>query len=226
MTGDLPTLGRNLRWEWLRLRRSRRVYLLVLPLVAGPVGSALADAYLGVPSLATARVLGLFITAGLAALLAIDLSALAVGEELASGGYLLALALPQSRPNILAGRLLLIVALVLGAYAGGAAAVWEAAGLVVRPAAAAPALLDPAALAVGVVGLLLALIGVTAAAAVVARSAAQATVAGVLGGVVAAGVGTLFLLDGTLHVSFPVGLGLVGVAGLGWALYRYPRLEA
>jgi hypothetical protein len=81
-------------------------------------------------------------------------------------------------------------------------------------------------LAVGIVGLLLFLGGITAAAAVVTRSASQALVAGVLAGVLAAGLGSLFLLEGRLTSLFPEAMAAVGVAGIVWCLWRYAQLEA
>ncbi|MCI4345151.1 MAG: hypothetical protein L3K07_00120 [Thermoplasmata archaeon] len=217
----------NARWELRRLRRSRRLWLLILPLVAAPVGSAVADLYLHVPSVDTARVLGLFITAGLAGVLALDLVALAVGEDLAIGAHLTAFALPQGRRAQLGGRLTLVLVGVLGSYAVGAALVWELSGLIVgTPTGATAPILIPLHLALGLPGLLLFLGGVTAAGAVVTRSAAQSLVAGVLAGVVAAGVGSWFLLERSLSLLFPVGLAVVGLVGLAWSLYRFPSLEA
>ncbi|MCI4362993.1 MAG: hypothetical protein L3K13_01625 [Thermoplasmata archaeon] len=217
----------NAEWELTRLRRSRRLWLLVLPIVAAPIGSAVADLYLRIPSLETARVLGLFITAGLAGLLALDLVALAVGEDLSLGAHLTAFTLPQGRRAQLAGRTTLVMAGVLGSYGVGAVLVWTLSGLLVTPStgAAAPIVL-PLHLALGLPGLLLFLGGVTAAGAVVTRSAAQSLVAGVLAGVVAAGVGSWFLLERSLTALFPVGLAAVGLVGFAWSLYRFPSLEA
>lgn len=226
MTGVAATIALNARWELLRLRRSRRAWLFLLPVVAAPVGSAVSDLYLHVPSLDTARVLGLFVTAGLSSLLAIDLTALAVGEELPLRAHLTALTLPQDRSGILAGRLLVVAVGVIATYLAGAGLVWEVAVALVSTAPGAPLPILPAgSLLVGFVGLMLFLIGVTAAAAVVTRSAAQALVAGVMAGILAAGLGSLFLLDGTLRATFPTALALVGVVALGWSLLRYPSLE-
>lgn len=227
MTGTAATIALNARWELLRLRRSRRAWLFLLPIVAAPVGSAVSDLYLRVPSVDTARVLGLFVTAGLSSLLAIDLTALAVGEELSLRAHLTALALPQDRRGILAGRLLIVAAGVVATYLAGAGLVWAVAGALVATAPGAPLPILPAgSLLVGLVGLMLFLIGATAAAGVVTRSAAQALVAGVMAGILAAGLGSLFLLDGTLRATFPAALAAVGVVGIGWSLFRYPSLEA
>jgi len=216
----------NARWELTRLRRSRRVWLLLIPPVAGPIGSGIADLYLRVPSSGTAEILGLLITGGLAALVVLDLVALAVGEDLALRTHILTFALPQSRLSSLAGRLSVVVVAVVAAYGVGAVAVQLLANEVIvsSPTAAAP-ILVPAHLAVGMVGLLLFLAGITAAAGVFTRSASQALVAGVLAGVVAAGIGSLFLIQGSLTVAFPTALTGVGFVGLGVGLGQYARFE-
>jgi ABC-type transport system involved in multi-copper enzyme maturation permease subunit len=216
----------NARWELTRLRRSRRVWLLLIPVVAGPIGSAIADVYLRVPSSGTAEVLGLLITGGLAALVVLDLTALAVGEDLALRTHYLSFALPQPRGSALAGRLTVVVGGSLGAYSlGGLAVLWLAAALVGNSSSAPPPILEPAHLALGMLGLLLFLGGIAGAAGVVTRSAAQALVAGVLGGVVAAGLGSLFLVQGRLTVVFPVALAIAGFAGLAGCVYGYGQIE-
>ncbi|MCI4345123.1 MAG: hypothetical protein L3J87_05820, partial [Thermoplasmata archaeon] len=123
MTEVLASWVVNARWELVRLRRSRRLWLLLIPPVAGPIGSAVADLYLRVPSPGTAAVLGLLITAGLAALIVLDLTALAVGEELGLRTHYLTLALPQGRAVSLAGRLGIVLLATLALYAIGAFAV-------------------------------------------------------------------------------------------------------
>jgi hypothetical protein len=226
VSDELAAVGRNALWELTRLRRSRRGWLLVIPIVAGPVGSAIADLYLHVPSPATAEVLGLLITAGLAALVTLDLTALAVGEDLALRTQYLTFALPQSRAGALLGRLIVVVGGTIGAFALATVAVFGSAQVLVPLTLGAPApLLVPTHLAVGLLGLLLFLGGVTAAAGVVTRSAAQALVAGILAGVVAVGAGTLFLLQRQLTDAFPVALGIVGMAGFAWCLVTYARME-
>lgn len=227
MNPALATFGTNARWEWTRLRRSRRVWLLTIPPTAGPVGSIVADLYLRVPSAGTAAVLGLLITAGLAALVVLDLTALAVGEDLALRSEYLTFALPQPRSPALLGRIGVVVGGTLAAYAGGAVLVGTLADALVAPSPAARApILIPSHLAVGLVGLLAFLGGVTAAAGVVTRSSAQALVAGVLAGVVALGVGSWFLLERSLSPWFPVVLGLAGILGFGICLVLYERLDA
>ena len=226
MSGELATLANNAAWEVTRLRRSRRIWLLLIPVVAGPLGSAIADLYLHVSSSGTAGVLGLLITAGLAALVVLDLTALAVGEDLALRTHYLTFALPQSRAGALAARLGVVVGGTLAVYGVGAVGVLVLANALVSnsPSALAP-ILVPAHLAVGILGLLVFLGGVTAAAGVVTRSAAQALVAGILGGVVAAGVGSLVLLEGRLTSLVPEVLALAGLVGFGWCLVQYGRIE-
>jgi hypothetical protein len=227
MTGLLTDLVRNAGWEWTRLRRSQRIWLLLIPAVAGPIGSAVADLYLRVPSPATAQVLGLLITAGLASLVLLDLTALAVGEDLALRTHFLTFALPQSRGAAIAGRLTVAVGGSIAVFGVGATLVLALANvLVVVSPGAAPAILPPAHLAVGLLGLLLLLGGVTAAAGFVTRSSSQALVAGVLAGVVVAGIGSLFLLQGRLSSSFPEALAVGGVVGLGWTVVQFQRLDS
>jgi ABC-type transport system involved in multi-copper enzyme maturation permease subunit len=226
MSGSGEAVAHNAQWELTRLRRSRRIWLLLIPVVAGPVGSAIADLYLQVPTPGTAQVLGLLILAGLSALVVLDLTALAVGEDLALRTQYLTFALPQSRSAALGGRLLVVIGGTVGMYCLGALGVLLLASQLVSasPLAAAP-ILPPVHLAFGLVGLLLFLGGVTAAAGVVTRSASQALVAGILAGVVAAGLGSLFLIDGQLTTGFPVALGVVGVAGLGLCLVQYSQID-
>ncbi len=227
MTGTSGTLANNAAWEALRLHRSRRILLFLIPGVAGPVGSALADLYLRVPSVGTAEVLGLLIAAGLGALVMLDLTALAVGEDFGLRTHFLTFVLPQGRGEALAGRLLLVVGGSLGSYAVGAAASWWLAVLLVsNQPGVAPPILVASHLFLGSFGLLIFLGGVAGAAGVVTRSSAQGLVAGVLGGVVAAGVASFLLLQHQLTYVFPVVLALAGLVGLGWAIGQYATLEA
>lgn len=227
MTGYARSVANNAAWEVTRLRRSRRGWLLLIPVVAGPVGSAISDLYLKVPSVATAEILGLLITAGLSALVILDLTALAVGEDLALRTHLLTFTLPQGRSPALAARLGVVTAGALGTYALGAGGVWWIAGELVRTQPAAPTpILIPWHLFLGLFGLLCFLGGVVAAAGVVTRSSAQALVAGVLGGVVAAGVASSLLLQHQLTDVFPVVLLVVGLVGDGWAVTEYGRIDS
>jgi hypothetical protein len=226
MSSEVAAFLNNARWEVTRLRRSRRIWLLLIPAVAGPIGSTVADLYLHIPSPGTAAVLGLLITAGLAALVVLDLTALAVGEDLALRTQFLTFALPQPRVSALAGRLGLVVGGTLAVYGVGAALVSSLSATLIAASPSAPAsLLMPAHLAIGLLGFLLFLGGVTAAAGIVTRSASQALVAGVLAGVVAVGIGSLFLLERQLTALFPAALALAGLIGLAGCLVQYGRIE-
>lgn len=227
MSGVARSIVLNAAWELTRLRRSRRVWLWLVPLIAGPVGSAAAGLYLRVPSVATAEVLGLLITGGLSALVLLDLTALAVGEELALGTHFLTSTLPQGRAPALGGRLLTVTVGSLGAYAGGAGAAWLIAGSLVSPTSnAPPPIVGPWHLFLGLFAVLLFLGGVVSAGAVATRSAAQALVAGVLAGVVAAGVASALLLQHQLTSLVPLLLAGVGAGGWAWALAGYQVLES
>ncbi len=226
MSGEGATLVHNARWEVTRLQRSRRIWLLLIPVIAGPIGSGIADLYLRVPSSGTAEVLGLLITAGLAALVVLDLTALAVGEDLSLRTNYLTFTLPQSRASALAGRLGVVVGGALAVYGVGVIAVaWLANALVATSSTAPSPILVPAHLAFGLLGFLVFLGGITAAAGVVTRSASQALVAGILAGVVAAGVGSMFLIEGRLTALFPEALAAVGLVGFAWCLVQYGRIE-
>ncbi len=226
MSGGLTSFRHNGWWEVTRLRRSQRIWLLLIPAVAGPVGSLASDLYLRIPSPGTAQVLGTFITAGLASLVVLDLTALAVGEDLALRTHYLTLSLPQLRRPALAGRLAVVLVGTLAMYGVGAVLVaWLATAIVASPSLAPTPILVPGHLAVGLLALLGFLGGVTAAAGVVTRSASQALVAGVLAGVVAAGVGSLLMLQGRLTALFPAALAVAGIVGFAGCLWQYGRLE-
>ena len=225
MTGLGATVAANLRWELRRLVRSQRIFLLIIPPVAGPIGSAVADLYLRVPSAATAEILGLLVTGGLAALILLDLTALTVGEDLVRRAHLATFALPQDRRVALGARLLVAVGGPLAGYLLGAGLIAELGGrLVTASALANPPLFDPTHLLVALVGLLIALAGVTALGAVVTRSSSEALVAGILAGVVVAGgVGYLVALR-EASMIVPLLLGIGGLAALGAAAIRYPSV--
>ncbi|HTT26130.1 MAG TPA: hypothetical protein VMH90_04110 [Thermoplasmata archaeon] len=225
MTSAGSALATNARWEVTRLRRSRRIWLLIIPVVAGPVGSAVADLYLKVPSAATAVILGALVTAGLAGLILLDLTALAVGEDLAARSSSFYFALPQPRAPMLAGRLLVVVGGCLAAYAIGAAAVWALGGTFTSATdLPRPPLFIPAHLLLAIPALLVFLAGVVAVAAIVTRTASEAIVAGILAGVVVAGGAGYLVSQGTIGAWFPVLLALAGLGALGWAIYAYPEL--
>ena len=219
------TLVVNFRWELRRLRRSQRIFLLAIPPVAGPVGSAIADVYLRIPSAATAELLGLLVTGGLAALILLDLTALAVGEDLVRRAYLASFPLPQDRRVALGGRLLAAVGGPGAAYLVGGAGILLLGGALVTPSAGSVRpLFDPVHLYWAVPALLLALAGATAAAAVVTRSASEAIVTGVLTGVVIAGGVGYLVFQGTLTSGFPVVLAIAGAIALAWGIAEYDGL--
>jgi hypothetical protein len=227
MTDLLGTVRANARWEITRLRRSRRIWLLIIPAVAGPIGSAVADLYLKVPSAGTAIILGSLVTGGLAGLILLDLAALATGEDLARRSQLFYFPLPQPRAPMLAGRLLVVVGGCLASYALGALAIWTLGGVFTTPVASArPPLFIAWHLVLAIPALLVFLAGVVSAAAVVTRTSSEAIVAGILAGVVVAGASGYLVSQGTLGWWFPVVLAIAGLIGLGWAVFQYPDLGA
>lgn len=126
----------------------------------------------------------------------------------------------------MAGRLAVVLGGTLVLYGLGAVGVAALANALVATAATAPApILVPSHLALGMLGLLVFLAGVTAAAGIVTRSASQALVAGILAGVLAAGIGGLFLIQDRLRTLFPETLAAAGLAGLVWCLVQHGRIE-
>ena len=227
MSAAVPTLSVNLRWELLRLVRSQRIWLLVIPPVAGPIGSVVADLYLRIPSAATAEILGLLVTAGLAALVLLDLVALAVGEDLVRRAHLSTFVLPQDRRWALGGRLLVAVGGPMGGFALGGLLILGLGGAFVSPSPTSVApLFPPAHLFLAVPGLLLALAGVTAAASVITRSASEGIVAGVLAGVVVAGVIAALVVRSEVGMWVPAALALGGIGALVGTCGRYATLSA
>jgi len=220
------TFSLNAQWELTRLRRSQRIWLLLIPPVAGPIGSAVADLYLHVPTRATAQILGLLIAGGLAGLILLDLVALAVGEDLTLRAHVTFFALPQSRRTLLAGRLTVVLGGAMASYGLSAVLVWFASAALVAPNPLILPIFDPGHLALAVPGFLLFLAGVTAAGAVFTRTASQGLVAGVLAGVVVAGLTGYLLAFHELTALFPVLLAIAGGGAIGWALDRYPTLGA
>ncbi|MCI4360633.1 MAG: hypothetical protein L3J91_02935, partial [Thermoplasmata archaeon] len=192
----------------------------------GPIGSAIADLYLQIPSRATAQVLGLLIAGGLAGLILLDLVALAVGEDLTLRAHVTFFALPQSRVGLVVGRLTVVLGGTLGAYALSAIGVWYAAAALVAPSTRYVSIFDPFHLALAIPAFLLLLAGVTAAGAVFTKTSSQGLVAGVLAGVVIAGVTGYLLALHELTWLYPVALGFAGAGALGWAIGRYPSLGA
>lgn len=226
MTGGPGAFVANARWEVTRWRRSRRGWLLAIPPVAGPIGSAVADLYLRIPSVATAEILGLLITGGLGGLVVLDLAALSIGEELGTREYLVTMSLPQSRTAAIAGRLAPAMLGPLASYLLGAGAIFVVAPVTVSPSAVAAApLFVPSHLLLALLALLVFLGGISAAAATFTRSAAQGLVAGVLAGVVvAAGVG-LMIFQRDISWLAPALLAVGGVAALIYAAAAYAMLD-
>lgn len=224
----------SLRWELLRLQRSRRIFLLVIPPIAGPIGSALAFLYFGhtspngaVLTHPTALVLGLIVTGGLSGMVLIDLAALSAGEELSRRANLTFFALPQERWEVLGGRLAVDFALSLGAFLLGAAATWEIAGVIVPAHPTDPyGLFDPFHLLVALVALLAFLGAIGVAASIFTRSASEAIVAAVLAGVTTAGVAAYLVFEHQVSMAFPAALALAAAVCLGWSFYQYELVDA
>lgn len=230
----MSTLMASARWELTRLRRSRRLFLLVIPVIAGPIGSALAFLYFAHVTTngtsltrGTALLLGLFVTGGLSGIVMLDLSALTVGEELARRSHVIEFALPQSRPGILGGRLLVVFGLTLGVFVVAGLAVWPIAGAIVPAAPGDPApLFDPVHLFEGMLCLLLFLGAVALNASVITRSSSEALVAGVLAGVVTAAAAGWFAYERQISLLFPAALLAIAVGALVWTFLRFEALES
>ena len=217
-------LALNARWELTRWRRSQRGWLLLVPPIAAPIGSIVADLYLRVPSQATAQVLGLLIAGGLAGLILLDLVALAVGEDLGLRAHVTFFALPQDRRALLTGRLALVLVGTLAAYGIAAIGVWYGAEAIVAADPRTVPILDPFHLALAVPAFLLFLAGVTAAGAVFTKTSAQGLVAGVLAGVVVAGGSGYLLALHELSIVFPLLLLVAGVGALAWSVWQYAQV--
>ncbi|MCI4340369.1 MAG: hypothetical protein L3K06_01340 [Thermoplasmata archaeon] len=224
MTEAARTIGLNVRWEITRLRRSQRGWLLLVPPIAAPIGSAIADLYLQVPSQATAQILGLLIAGGLAGLILLDLVALSVGEDLGLRAHVTFFALPQDRRALLVGRLGIVLMGTIAAYALAAIGVWYSAAVLVAPDPLVRPIFDPFHLALAIPAFLLFLAGLTAAGSVFTKTSAQGLVTGILGGVVIAGVTGYLLALHELTLTFPLALLAAGVASIGWAVWQYPTL--
>jgi ABC-type transport system involved in multi-copper enzyme maturation permease subunit len=220
-----PAVFANIRWEVTRLVRSRRVFLLSIPPVAGPIGSAIAFLYFHVQYQSTALLLGLLVTGGLSTLVMLDLSALSVGEELSRRAHFTLFTLPEERWAMLAGRVIVVFGASLAVYALGAALVSVLAAELV-PATGGSIAINSSHLIEGVAVMLLFLGAVTLTASIITRSASEALVAGVLSAVVTVAVAGYFLLQGTLTMLFPAVLGVAAVIALGWSFVSYSDLES
>lgn len=219
------SLVANLRWELLRLWRSQRIFLLLIPPIAGPVGSAIAFLYLHVASQGIALLLGLFVTGGLGGMIVIDYSALTLGEELVRRAELTEFTLPQSRGSLLAGRLVVVFGTSLGSFGVGAAGVWALAG-VFAPGSSSTVLFVPSHLLEALFLLLFFLGAITLCASTITRSASESLVAGILGGVLTAGLAFYFVYERTITMWYPAALGVAGAVALALAWVRYDALDA
>lgn len=227
MTSMTASMASEAAWEWRRWVRSQRVYLLLIPAVAGPLGTLSALEVLKVTSPGIGQTLGLAIVGGLGALVVLDLSALSVGEELSRRANLILFVLPQGRGAPLAGRVLLLLGAALASVGIGAVAVLAMAPAIVpATVGAAPAPFNVLHLLLGLVALLAFLGGVTLAASVITRSAASALVAGILAAVVTAAGAAYLAFQHTLTFDFPIGLALGALIAYAWAFDEYVRLES
>jgi ABC-type transport system involved in multi-copper enzyme maturation permease subunit len=215
----------NIRWEVIRLIRSRRVFLLSIPLVAGPAGSAIAFLYFHVQYEATAMLLGLIVTGGLSTLVMLDLTALTVGEELSRRAHFTFFTLPQERWAMLAGRIVVALGASIAVFALGAGLVSVLASALV-PATGGTITINSAHMVEGIAVMLVFLGAVTLTASIITRSASEALVAGILSAVVTVAVAGYFLLQGTLTMLFPAVLGAAAVAAFVWSFVSYSALES
>jgi hypothetical protein len=215
----------NARWEAIRLVRSQRVFLLAIPPVAGPIGSAIAFLYFHIQYQADALLLGLLVTGGLSALVMLDLAALTVGEELACRAHYTLFTLPQERWVMLSGRVGVVFGASLAVFALGSALVVLLATELV-PATTLPGVINPVHLVEGMAILLVFLGAVTLTASILTRSASEALVAGILAAVVTVAVAAYLLLHGELTMLFPAVLGLGAGIAFGWSVASYSSLES
>ena len=223
--GSRSGAGVAISWELRRWQRSRRVYLLAVPLVAGPVGSLVADLYLRVGSRGAATVLGLIIVAALAGLILLDLAALALGEELEKGSLANWSLLPIGRPALYLSRLVTGVGIPLVSFLGGA-------GLVVLAADLVPAGTPSPALSIGpfpaVLGLAAALflLGTIAFIAPLwSGSASGALSVGVIGGFALVTLLAYLWLEHTLSWGVVAALVVAGTVAAGVGYRRFFRSE-
>jgi ABC-type transport system involved in multi-copper enzyme maturation permease subunit len=220
-----PAVLANIRWEVIRLIRSKRVFLLSIPPVAGPIGSAIAFLYFHVQYQSTALLLGLLVTGGLSTLVMLDLAALSVGEELSRRAHYTLFTLPQERWAMLAGRVVVVFGASLAVFALGAALVSLLATELV-PATGGSIVISSAHLIEGVAAMLVFLGAVTLTASIITRSSSEALVAGILSAVVTIAVAGYFLLQGTLTMLFPAVLVVAAVIAFGWSFVSYSALES
>lgn len=215
----------SVQWEVTRWIRSRRVFLLVIPVVAGPVGSLLAFLYLRVGSSSTAGLLGILVVGALSGLVVLDLAALSIGEELSQRSHGPLLLLPVRRSALYAGRITAVLGGTLGAYGLGALLVLSLAERLVPGNGVSPIPLDPVHTALGMLALLFFLGAVTFVAALVTGRASEALGLGVLAGFSVSILLVYLLLERALTLAVPAGLALAGAATLLLGLRTYLRMD-
>lgn len=215
----------NCRWEIMRLIRSQRIFLLSIPPVAGPIGSAIAFLYFHVQSHEAALVLGLIVTAGLGTLVMLDLAALSAGEELSRKAHFTMFTLPQERWAMLSGRIIVVFGSSITVFSAGAALIFVLSSALV-PGGSSTITLNPIHMFEGLAVMLVFLGAVALTASIITRSSSEALVAGILSAVVTVALAGYFLLKGELTMLFPAVLGLASVAAFGWSFYSYSVLES
>ncbi len=228
MTSPSPSwsgFSASLRWEVIRWVRSRRVFLLAVPVVAGPVGSLLAFLYLKVPSSDTAGLLGVLVVGALSGLVVLDLCALSIGEELSRRSHGPLLLLPVRRSALYAGRATAVLGATLGAYGIGALEVLELAHLLVPGSGSQVLALEPVHVALGMLAFLFLLGAVAFVAALVTGSASEALGLGVLAGFSVSVLLVYLLLERALTLAVPAGLAVAGAATLLLGLRTYVRMD-
>ncbi len=215
----------SLRWEVTRWVRSRRVFLLTIPVVAGPIGSLFSFLYLKVGSSATAGLLGILVVGALSGLVVLDLSALSIGEELSRRSHGPLLLLPVRRSALYAGRATAVLGGSLSVYGVGALGVLYLADRLV-PGSGENALgLNPVHVALGMLALLFLLGAVAFVAALVTGSASEALGLGILAGFSVSVLLVYLLLERALTLAVPAGLALAGAATLLLGLRTYLRMD-
>ena len=215
----------SIRWEVTRWSRSRRIFLLTIPVVAGPAGSLLADLYLKVGSAPTAGLLGVLVVGALSGLIVLDLAALSMGEELSRRSHGPLLLLPVRRSALYAGRVTAVLGGTLGAYGVGALVVLLLAQRLVTGSGGPSIGLDPVHAALGMLAVLFFLGAITFVAALVAGSASEALGVGMLAGFSVSILLVYLLLERALTLAVPAGLALAGAAILVLGLRTYLRMD-
>lgn len=197
----------------------------MIPVVAGPTGSLLADRYLKVGSASTAGLLGILVVGALSGLVVLDLAALSIGEELSRRSHGPLLLLPVRRSAVYAGRATAVLGAPLGAYGLGALLVLFLTDWLIPGNAGPTIALDPVHTAFGMLALLFFLGSVTFVAALVAGTASEALGLGVLAGFSVSILLVYLLLEHALTLAVPAGLALAGVVTLLFGLRTYLGMD-